>query len=302
MKVAAKALTVYSADGQSAIGELACGDAVQVVGQGEAGTLVAYITGLIKTADAQALLSPEQWQQAVDGKQKFLAFITAQLGALYVWGAQGQRMTPALIKKLENSDANYKRALAQYEKHVKAGATLVAYDCSGLIVAHLLGAGLIKSDMSANGLYHNACVDIAKAALTAGDLTFKKEAATSRMHHVGVYMGDGTVIHAKGRDYGVIRNKLSAESWNRFGRLKCFGDAAGAAAYRRLLKNTGRPYMAGDDVRAVQSALEASGFSPGGIDGLYGPKTAAAVTAYQKAKGLAVDGIVGPKTWAVLIG
>lgn len=36
------------------------------------------------------------------------------------------------------------------------------------------------------------------------------------------------------------------------------------------------------------------------LDGLYGPKTAAAVRAFQKAAGLKVDGIAGPKTWAAL--
>ena len=60
--------------------------------------------------------------------------------------------------------------------------------------------------------------------------------------------------------------------------------------------------MHGDDVRAVQQALEDKGYDTGGADGCYGPKTEKAVRAYQKAQGLATDGIVGPKTWAALIG
>lgn len=36
-------------------------------------------------------------------------------------------------------------------------------------------------------------------------------------------------------------------------------------------------------------------------DGIYGPKTMAAVLAYQAAKGLGADGICGPKTWAALV-
>ena len=303
MKIAAKTLTVYGQSGQNVIGTLACGDAVKVLGENANGVLIAYITWLVKTVEAQALISPEQWEQAVDEKQKFLSFIAAQVGALYVWGAQGQQMTPVLIKKLENSDTGYRRALAKYEAHVKAGLTLIAYDCSGLVVAHLLGAGLIPRDMSANGLYRDACDDISKTALTAGDLVFKMYTSgenKGRKYHVGVYMGDGTVVHAKGRDHGVVREPFAAEKWNCFGRLRGLGNAA-TATYTRALKNTGRPYMTGDDVRAAQSALERSGFSPGGIDGVYGPKTETAVKAYQKARKLTVDGIVGPKTWAALM-
>ena len=37
------------------------------------------------------------------------------------------------------------------------------------------------------------------------------------------------------------------------------------------------------------------------VDGKFGPKTEAAVKAFQKAKKLSVDGIVGPKTWAAIV-
>lgn len=56
----------------------------------------------------------------------------------------------------------------------------------------------------------------------------------------------------------------------------------------------------GSDVRALQEQLTAHGYAAGNLDGIFGPRTEAAVRAYQKAQGLAVDGIVGPKTWASL--
>ncbi|WP_317987897.1 peptidoglycan-binding domain-containing protein [Hyalangium gracile] len=56
----------------------------------------------------------------------------------------------------------------------------------------------------------------------------------------------------------------------------------------------------GAAVKTLQQALASAGFSPGAADGQFGPKTAAAVKAFQSAKGLAADGVVGPKTWAAL--
>jgi murein L,D-transpeptidase YcbB/YkuD len=50
----------------------------------------------------------------------------------------------------------------------------------------------------------------------------------------------------------------------------------------------------GVDVQRVQRAV---GVTP---DGVFGPKTQAAVRAYQQRHGLFVDGIVGPKTWNVM--
>ncbi len=301
MKVAAKSVSVYNSTGACVIGALSCGDAVKVIEENAAGVLIAYIVGLVKTADAPSLLSPEVWDSAVDEKQRFIAFIAAREGALYVWGAQGQQMTPALIKKLENSPANYERALAKYNEHVKTGKTLIAYDCSGLVVSYLLGAGLLLGDRSANGLYHNECDAVGKHEMAAGDLVFKKYLTKDQMYHVGVYMGDGSVVHAKGRDVGVVREPLGAAGWNRFGRLKCWGGAISAAVYSRLLKNSGKPYLKGDDVYAVQYELENRGYDTGGTDGVYGPKTEEAVTAFQHAAGLGADGIVGPVTWAALM-
>lgn len=43
----------------------------------------------------------------------------------------------------------------------------------------------------------------------------------------------------------------------------------------------------------VQRALKTAGFDPGEIDGVWGPKTTAALVAFQKARGLAADGIYG---------
>ena len=53
-------------------------------------------------------------------------------------------------------------------------------------------------------------------------------------------------------------------------------------------------------VQTLQHLLRARGQSLT-VDGIFGPRTDAAVRAFQQQKALAVDGIVGPDTWSALI-
>lgn len=57
---------------------------------------------------------------------------------------------------------------------------------------------------------------------------------------------------------------------------------------------------AGEPVKKLQERLKELGFDPGPADGIFGPKTLAAVKAFQQAKGLEVDGVVGKQTWGAL--
>lgn len=56
----------------------------------------------------------------------------------------------------------------------------------------------------------------------------------------------------------------------------------------------------GPSVRHLQELLKNAGYDPGTVDGIFGPKTQAAVMAFQRDSHIAVDGIVGIRTWTAL--
>jgi len=58
--------------------------------------------------------------------------------------------------------------------------------------------------------------------------------------------------------------------------------------------------MQGGPIEALQHLLRQHG-STSAADGKFGPKTDAAVKAFQQSHGLVADGKVGPKTWPKLI-
>ena len=56
----------------------------------------------------------------------------------------------------------------------------------------------------------------------------------------------------------------------------------------------------GPMVEYLQLALRRAGYDPGQIDGIFGWRTQAALTRFQKDNGLAPDGVAGRLTWAKL--
>lgn len=76
---------------------------------------------------------------------------------------------------------------------------------------------------------------------------------------------------------------------------------AGNLAVQRALG--GRPTLRigsqGAGVRDLQTILRGGGAAIT-ADGMFGPKTKAAVVAFQRSAGLGADGVVGPKTWGAL--
>ena len=241
---------------------------------------------------------------------KFIEWLTAQVGSIYVWGGQGETATEALIRKMETSQTNINRALALYNKRVAEGKNPIkAYDCSGLIVCYFLKEKYISSDMTAAGLYA-ICKAIKKSDLAAGDLVFRRDGAG--IYHVGVYIGNGEVIHAMGRDVGVVRQGIDSNGtsyWNRYGRYeKLQKQESEENTMATELKIT-NPLMRSDAICELQEALNRLGYNCGEPDGICGKNTMKAIqefankhTTHSDVKNITVTVKAGEKTYTGVLG
>lgn len=230
--------------------------------------------------------------------ENFIAWLKEQVGSIYVWGAQGETATESLIRKMETSQTNINRALKLYKKRVAEGTAPKMYDCSGLIVCYFLSNNLIDSDTNASGLY-SKCKAIKQSELKAGDLVFHHNG--TKIHHVGVYIGDSMVIHAKGRDVGVVKEKFSTNDWNRFGRYEKLQESE--VKEMKIITKTS-PLMRGEDIKALQTALNALGYDCGAADGIAGDKTINAIqqfadnhTTQKLPEGMTVTAVISGKEY-----
>lgn len=128
-----------------------------------------------------------------------VAYVESKLGANYVYGSKMEKLTQARVNSLAKSypsifDDAY---IAKANKLVGTMCT----DCSGLI------QGYTKKSNSSASLYSSASKRIGISEdMPVGTVVWKSG-------HVGVYIGKGYVIEARGINYGVVKAKLSATKW-----------------------------------------------------------------------------------------
>ena len=208
----------------------------------------------------------------------------------YIYGQSGAVWTEA------------KQKAATREQTVKYGRKWIGHnvaDCSGLFswAFRCLGGYMYHGTNTMWKKYMAA-----RGALTDGKRTDGRDlkpgtavfkAKGTNYFHVGLYVGNGTVIEAKGTAYGVVTSAVTA--WHAWGEMQGVDYGDGTVTDRTLRLT--RPYMRGEDVHALQATLNRLGFPCGPEDGIYGNKTRSAVRAFQASKGLMVDGVVGVKTW-----
>lgn len=209
----------------------------------------------------------------------------------YVWGTAGQVWTQA------------KQDAATRDMTVRYGSRWVGRkvaDCSGLFVwaykqhDHKIyhGSNTIynKYTSKTGALY-------GEVEILPGTAVFQVDGG--RRTHIGLYVGDGAVIEARGTKTGVIESDLS--EWDEWGLLADV-DYAGVEPEMMVIDTlkTLRKGDSGLTVSWLQESLLAAGYALGEADGKYGAKTEAAVRAFQRASGLTADGIAGKLTIAAL--
>ena len=225
--------------------------------------------------------------------QQFISYLGEHLGAAYVWGARGQCLDDLniakLVKNSETTTENYERAMRFIAKSTKK--PLYAFDCSGLICGFLMAKGL-SGRVNSRTMYAKS-KRIHRDELQPGDLVFRYRdkkrdggGTYKYIYHVGVYVGNDKVIESKGRDDGVVMRGINASGpayWNEYGRWDIIsGDAKEDApkeetpAVAKKIELT-TPMMRGDDIKALQTALNALGYDAGDADGIAGKNTIAAI-------------------------
>lgn len=223
----------------------------------------------------------------------------------YVWGTFGTKLDNELLEK----------KLAQYPQEVGQYRTFIVQhwmgrkvtDCVGLIKSYIWWDGQRvkydpKTDVSANGMFKLATVKgpIGTMPDEDGILVWKEG-------HIGIYIGGGKVIEARGTKAGVIESALTGKgsaTWTHW--LKCpyvVYESKVANKPSTPVKTNKQPNLEkgnkGEAVKDLQRALCRKGVMIP-VDGDFGPKTEKAVQDFQRSRGLNPDGIVGPLTWANL--
>lgn len=82
------------------------------------------------------------------------------------------------------------------------------FDCSGLVAWAHKQAGVNIGRTTANGYAHSGKA-ITASQLQAGDIVAFRRAGSSRYHHIGIYIGNGIVVHASGEGSTCLGNHVS---------------------------------------------------------------------------------------------
>lgn len=226
-------------------------------------------------------------------------YAKSKIGTPYFYGTKMNKLTEDRMANLHRQypqtvTNNY---IAKARRQGQVGK--INTDCSGLIFGYtgkLLGSSQLYSQ--------------AKSRLSIKEWSkFAKGVVLWRQGHVGVYVGDGKVVEAKGINYGVVESDINNNPW-KYGLVFSWMDyeykdkvtittSKQPNPYKEPTKTIGKGCK-GNEVKWLQYELVESGYKLE-IDGSFGNQTLAALKSFQQSAKLEVDGKCGPKTRKALL-
>lgn len=136
--------------------------------------------------------------------------------------------------------------------------------------------------------------------LKPGTAVFVHPSGNAKRTHIGLYVGNETVIESASTQKGVITSSIQNKKWVEWGELKLVeygGDEPIPDKKPTLKKGDSGAY-----VTLAQTKLLNNGYDLGkyGADGKFGTMTEEAVKRFQADHGLTTDGVIGTSTWDAL--
>ena len=139
----------------------------------------------------------------------------------YVYGGKGQYMTKEILDQIIGIgfDVYRGRNGYQYRQKTRLWEGQRAADCSGLIVSYFWWAGDNMDPVRelSPDLAHYYTENMLEIASEKGSMHTLPEIPGLLLHrygHVGIYIGNGEVIEAKGVGYGVVKTKIEDSYWS----------------------------------------------------------------------------------------
>lgn len=236
----------------------------------------------------------------------------------YIWGTAGKQWTQALQNQkinymVKNFGSDWKTdSEAKKNKYYYSalyGAKWIGHmvaDCSGLFAWAFAKLGGAIAHGS-NSIWDRYCTSKGKLAggkrtdgmeLRPGTAVFVNKSGSDRTH-IGLYVGDGTVIEAASAQKGVITSAITDKKWAEWGELKNVEyDGTPLPDVKPVLKKGDQ----GRYVTLAQTELIQKGYSCGsyGADGKFGSATEAAVKEFQTDHQINPTGIINQETWEAL--